>query len=417
MLVASRILPHGSINTSKSRYVTAAQVKNEGYETLGGFVGSISAREQHLRMVIQDVHYKMGGVVMRNLRKQTRLMLIRQCVLPSVNHTMRNVDPDGCTRLYLDLKKDIQFHISTIGDICSTLGPGEIRAGHRPHQRVPRVKDTDLVCLPLRYGGLGLGDPTVQSKHAWEACQDKCEYLIQKWCQGHRGRTPKTQKERMEEYWKSSSDQLMRKLYRPMCLRVAANSEKSSSSWLTTIPHDERLQMTDEQVARGIRSRLLKQPDQAHPQRRKELDEMMVDEYKSAEYESTLVTSDTQHTISDDPRQWMSDSIVSPMAISMTTVNVSSITRNLIPTAPKDTTGLLKHYRKKIHEYVTRIQKKIYRREYDGYTHYPFAISTTGAFLSMTRKWIKGLKKRSSLNKSPSPVVQLTSVLAIKSLQ
>ena len=49
-----------------------------------------------------------------------------------------------------------------------------------------------------------------------------------------------------------------------------------------------------------------------------------------------------------------------------------------------------------------------------GKTHFPIMISPTGAFLGKTRKYIKEMKRRSALNKLPSPITQIISCIAVK---
>ena len=127
----------------------------------------------------------------------------------------------------------------------------------------------------------------------------------------------------MEEYRQAASDQLMRELSAEERVRVAANAEKSVSAWVTTIPHQPELVLTNANVAAGLlRDRLLLEPTKIKLDRRKVLDQRILNEFKKAEYQTQLTTTSTT-TSSDDPDRRLSDSLVEPMIISVTNFNLS----------------------------------------------------------------------------------------------
>ena len=163
---------------------------------------------------------------------------------------------------------------------------------------------------------------------------------------------PLQQKTQMEKYWKKASDQLMEGLYRDRCMRIATNSEKSASAWMTTIPHMKILQLSDNEVAEGLKSRLLKGPDNYNVNKARRMDQEIIKAFKEAEYDATLVTTNTNYQSSDGPDTRAPGAVVEPMAISVTklrTTNINVRTTNV-------TEGLLSHYKKAIHSHATRIQ-------------------------------------------------------------
>lgn len=416
MLMAIETLPPDSINKSKSKSRTSTQVQRDGYETLGGCIGPQEKRSAFIKKQVDKLKGKIGKL--GKLRKQTQLGLLRQCIIPSMNHTMRNTDPTGCEDRYQEFKTVIASAVSRLADSPVQLGPRDTRRNFMPRRDGGRVKDTDLISLPIAFGGLGMTDPIAQSKIAWKACQDKSEFLVRKWITGtiQRGqqRMPKSQKLEMQEYWKKSSDQLMSRLYSTKCLRIAANSEKSASAWLSTTPNMKILQLTDDEIAAGLRSRLLQTADTINSLQSRRMDQEITNAFKEAEYNATLVTTNTNYQSSDGPNTWAPGSVVEPMAISVTKLRITNI--NVTTTEHQE--GLLSHYKKAIHSYATRIQHQLFnRRKYVGLTHLPFIISPTGAFLGKTRKYISEMKRRASLNKLPSPITQIISSIAIKSLR
>ena len=406
------ILPN--INANKTKRVTPQTVQTEGYETLGGFIGNRDSRTKHLKEKLQEFRHAVHQL--DPLQKQTQLVLLRQCIVPRLNHTMRNVDPLGCEGIYQEIKRVIVHKVSQLSESQVRLGRRDTRVGYMPLTG-QRTTTSDLVSLPVRYGGLGLSDPQAQSNIAWKSSQEKNKWIIDKWFRSTGNRPPpKPQKHRMEDYWRQASNDLLTRVYRPAALRISANAEKSASAWLSTIPTTKDLQLSNDEVKKGLQSRLLQRDDKIHTTKRGKIIQTIVNEFKAAEYEAIRISQDTTYKTPEDPRTtWVSDSVVEPMAITVTTYNVPATTT---PNPPKDTKSLLKYYQKKIHEAAKKLQQQRVRsRHYDGYTHFPMMISPTGALLGNTRKWMKELKQRATLNKTPSAIIQLVSVQSIKSLR
>ena len=378
-------LDEATINKRKTKVIVNADARTDGYKTLGGFIGPPQKRAAFVKTAADAMAGKIRAL--GPLRKQTQLILLRQCVIPALNHLMRNVNPSGCQQQYRRIQTMISKKISELAESPVELDRSEcFRRGYRPRSG-DRVRETNLVSIPTRYGGLGMGDQVVQSTKAWEACQQQCAHLVQKWMKGTTsGRPPDPQKKRMEEYWLEASNQLMNKLYQPKCARIACNAEKSASAWLTTIPHTPDLLIPDAAIAAGLRCRLLQVRDRTRLTKRKILDQRLLDEFKMADFECKLVTTSTNYTSTADPAG-VSDSIVEPMALSVGNFAVSQVNSRDLPPPPPDTPNILSYYRKKLHAKVTTIQRQRFRRHYPGYTHFPFTITTSGALMGKSEKW------------------------------
>ena len=414
IMTAVESIHGGKINTDKTRTISNAEAQQEGYATLGGFIGPPEKRAEFVKAEVNKLRDKIQAI--SPLRKQTQLVLLKQCIIPSLNHVMRNVNPEGCQVLYRDAKAFIATKVAQLAETPVRLGARDLRAGYMPIRDGGRVRDTDLISLPLRYGGLGMGDPIVQSNKAWEACQKKCKFLVDKWMGKTVGPPPDPQKKLMEEYWKKASNQLMNRLTMDKCLKVATNAEKSASSWLNTIPHLPELRLSDKEVASGLRYRLLKRNSGLDLNKRKILHQRVLQEFKSAEYESKLVTMNTQHTQTEDPKG-ISDSIVQPMAISIMNFNLTLVTRKDAPEPPENTTNWVAYYQKKLHKKALWMQKKRFRRKhFTGYVHFPLTITPSGALLGKSVDWIQQLKRSARLNKKPSPITQLISASALQAM-
>ena len=403
-----------NINVSKTKKVTPNSIKENGYETLGGFIGTREARRNHLKKKIQE--FKHAVDQLRPLQKQAQLVLLRQCIVPRLNHLMRNMDPSGCDDLYQQIKRVIAQKVHQLVETPIQLNLRDTRRGYAVNPTgYTHPTRSDLISLPLRYGGLGLSDPQAQSKIAWQASQEKNKWILDKWFGEPTTRPPKQQKHRMEDYWQRASNNLLTSIYRPSALRISVNAEKSSSAWMSTIPTTKDLLLSDDDVKRGLKSRLLlTSADKIHPMKRRKVSQIIINEFKAAEYEAVRISQNTQYTTPEDPNTWASDSVVEPMAISVSTFN---ITNTAAPDPPRSTRSYLKYYQRKVHEEVTKLQqKKVRSRHYEGYTHFPIFLSPSGSFLGKTRKWIKEMKQRSRLNKTPSAITQLVSIQCIKSI-
>ena len=413
LMMVQRVLGQENINIQKSRQVTKETFEREGLETFGGFVGTQRQRSEFLRVQVDKVIESIDKI--GDLRKQTQMVLMKQCIIPSINYCMRNVDPTGCEHQYRRLQQAITRRVSRLADAPVRLTGRLTRMGWSS-MRGHRAKDTDIISLPGRYGGLGMGDQEVQARIAYDACQDKCKYLVDKWMQGTiRSRPPTSQRQRMDTHWRRVSNALLDRLRPQQRLRVAANSTQTAKSWISATPHKAGLTMTDDEVATGLRSRLLQSADRVNATKRKVLDQLILNEFKLADIDAKLVTTTTSHTTTDDP-MGMSESVVEPMAISVSTLNVTCIE---VPRPPQDTRtqgNLLNYYVKKIHDRARKIQRRKFRRYYEGYTHFPMVVSTTGAVLGATKKWVQDLKKRATLNKTPSAITQIIANNAVKSL-
>ena len=193
------------------------------------------------------------------------------------------------------------------------------------------------------------------------------------------------------------------------------NSEKSSSAWLSMTPHNTILRLQDGEVSAALRSRLLQVQDRINVTKRKKLQQEVIKALKEAEYNAVVVDSDTPYTTRDDPNTRLPDSLVQTMAISVTDLNVSQVRLTNVR-ADADCPLLLNAYKKRLHSHAVRLQRRLYHKYYEGRIHLPFIVSTTGAVMGMTRKWIKELKQRAVLNKLPSPIVQVISSICVKSL-
>ena len=132
IILAAETLTPGSINTSKTVTTSNEYARTEGCEALGGFIGPPEKRAAFIKKAIDKLARQMRAL--EPLRKQTQLILLRQCVIPSLNHIMRNVNPDGCQQHYQSVKRMIATKVSQLADSPVRLGSRDLRAGYIPRR-------------------------------------------------------------------------------------------------------------------------------------------------------------------------------------------------------------------------------------------------------------------------------------------
>ena len=391
-----RIFPSGVFNPTKSKLVTPTDVELYGHECLGGFIGNRHTRSIHLRSVSDEFRKAIGSL--EGLRKQTQLVLLRKCVMPRLNHTMRNVDYRGVHEGYDTIRKCI---ISKIANLSNAP---------------IRDRDIPLLFLPTTKGGMGLLDPVATSKHAFDASQSKSSWYIANLMRGVTTDSPlpPTQRQRMDEHHQATLTKFMKKLNHIGRLTLAENALPGAASWLSATPFASNMSHSDVSIANAIRGRTLqKRQDAVNNLPRAQLTQTVVNEFLRQGFRATLVDHNTNKTLSSDPFG-LPTTVVDPMAISVTSFNVRQVKA---PEPHPNANHNLRFYQKLINDKVVKLQKALFKRAYTGKVHYPFVFSPTGAPLGHSRKWIHELKHRAANQLIPTNLSETIAVYALKSLK
>ena len=124
------------VNTSKTWFATFVDIRREGREILGSFVGGEDADAQELMMkAVTELEKRVHGAT--DLCLQHRLLLLRFCFFPCFSHFLRTISPN-VTLLPARAYDDTVWR-------CLTSWFGDLP----DHSK-------SIAQLPTRFAGLGL---------------------------------------------------------------------------------------------------------------------------------------------------------------------------------------------------------------------------------------------------------------------
>lgn len=232
-------------NLAKCRVVPIQDAADNGFEVLGTMVGSPVAQRAFLAERIADL--KRSAARLNELPSQHALLLLRICVLPRIRHLLRTLDPEATRPLWIEADKLIAACVSTLR--WSGPRPGDEAVGHA------------LVSLPIKMGGLGLLSFADISEHAAAASAEAAQQVLS-------GLIPTvapppsltTQRRRCEIMHEGQYEDLISGLHHAERMTVIENGSAWGRRWLSVIPSNYFLWMSDTEVAMALQSRTLVPP-------------------------------------------------------------------------------------------------------------------------------------------------------------
>ncbi len=139
------------LNPDKIEIITPERLRDSGADVLGTAIGTHAYRRSYLRKKLNDLNTSLETI--RGVSKQSALLLLRQSLLPSVAHLLRNLEAD-------DLVDDWQRADALILDEVRRLVNAEVDS--------PYDLKT-MRTLPMKLGGLGLPSFGAVRQHAFIA--------------------------------------------------------------------------------------------------------------------------------------------------------------------------------------------------------------------------------------------------------
>ncbi|GFZ49914.1 hypothetical protein JCM24511_07317 [Saitozyma sp. JCM 24511] len=185
---------------------------------LGTCVGARAAREQFLQEKIDHEAATVAKLI--NLPHQHALLVLRVCVQQNLRHLQRS------------LKSDYLVHLWDKLDTILRDAVARIRGLPRPTDQL----DAAVISLPIKMGGLGILSYNTVAPHAYGAA----------------GSSPGTM------------EALLGSLTPEQAKAVVEASSKLGRVWLTTIPFQPSLRLTDFEVAATLQLRTLAGEREAH---------------------------------------------------------------------------------------------------------------------------------------------------------
>ncbi len=232
-----------NIRENKCIYQTCEQIKQNKLELLGSCIGSIEGRSQFLTNKIDMIESSMQQL--NPLTSQEYLLIIRQCCNQQLRHLQRSMDNNGIKHLWSHLD---DIFISTI----KQLRGGDDLTSH-PNSLKSISKSNQIIQLPLKYGGLGM----ISHLNTLDIVRETSTNLaaaVLDWSDTDQiART----KEIVNEYHKKQQLTLIESLSDGECQMFIDMSSKINRSWLNAIPCNNRLRVSDPEVAFYIKQKTL----------------------------------------------------------------------------------------------------------------------------------------------------------------
>lgn len=263
------------LNDDKTVIITPDLVASSGVEVLGTALGTIEFRRAFLRSSISALRSSILSLTA--LSKQSALLLLRHCLIPSLNHLLRNLDSDDLLDEWAHADECVMTELQRLlsSPALSSFSLSTLRT------------------LPFRLGGLGLPSFALVRPHAFAAAQQSARYFRELLAPVHDPipvissvaaavdvspplpppppppPTPPppppppddpqllSQKSRCATMWKSMHDQFMSTL--PLSLREVFRDHQSqiSYAWCLALPLASlpSLRLTDREVSVGLMTR------------------------------------------------------------------------------------------------------------------------------------------------------------------
>jgi reverse transcriptase-like protein len=232
-----------SLNLAKTKVFTDTLARTSGIPLLGTVIGSLSSRRAFLTRKIDDLRAATSQIT--TLSSQMALLLLRQCLAPSLSHLLRTLDGEGLDDLWRDASRTLHLAVRKLGSL-------------------PELDDdARSAChLPTRLGGLGMPDYSFLQPHARTASRELCSAVL-----NHIERfgtqpfrsdlPPRPSQSPVALAHLDLAEDLMARLETHKRLTLLENSSTLGSAWISMIPLYPTRRLDDRQIATSIATRLL----------------------------------------------------------------------------------------------------------------------------------------------------------------
>jgi hypothetical protein len=243
------------LNKRKCASVGLNTVRELGFKLLGTMVGPAAARQSFLDSKVAVVHAKLDEL--RHLPHQHALLLLRQCIQQDVRHLQRTLKTDDLPNCWAALDGRLK-------DEAERLAAGEDKSSGMV---------STLLKLPARYGGLGLLSHGDCAPHAWAAAQQEADNTLVPilgalGAREHRESSPaepcQSQQERCKNMWEGQRDGMLEAMGDKERKLLVEAASPIGRKWLSIIPYNQPLRLSDYDVATGLAYRLQVPPKDGH---------------------------------------------------------------------------------------------------------------------------------------------------------
>jgi hypothetical protein len=239
--------PSIRLNPVKCKMLDLEDIRTNGLRMLGTCVGAYSARERFLQDKIDHEAATVAKLI--NLPHQNALLVLRVCVQQNRGHLQRSRKSDDLVHLWDKLDAILRDAVA------------RIRCLPRPTDRL----DVTLISLRSKKGGLGIPSYKTVAPHAYSAASEAADATLAPiLTPGSLSNSIQltTQHQRCQEIFTGNKEALLGSLTPEQAVIEA--SSKLGKVWLTTIPFQPSLHITDFEVAAALQLRTLAGEREVH---------------------------------------------------------------------------------------------------------------------------------------------------------
>jgi hypothetical protein len=238
-----------ALNVAKCTINTTADLRNNGVEILGTFIGCEENRRLFLSNKIKKTDQKLQRIL--QLPRQPALLLTRSCIAPTLSHLLRILEPSGLEATWSEANAVFVRAVRKLASI-----------GAEPTlDHCARI----LVTLPLKFGGIGIPNYTGSVPHARRASRELCDAIAQH-MELFRERPSSSDKEfltssrsptEIQNYLREEVDDILNALDDSRRLAMVENASSLGSAWLRMVPLHPQWTLTDREISSALQTRLL----------------------------------------------------------------------------------------------------------------------------------------------------------------
>ncbi|TIA94353.1 hypothetical protein E3P96_04148, partial [Wallemia ichthyophaga] len=228
------------LNRSKCSVVSWDDVRQHGREILGSMVGPREARAGFLRSKTAQVRSKVEAL--DGVHSQHQLLLLLRCIQAELRHLQRSLRTDDMLEEW---------------NVLDTLLHEKVKKVRGSSRR--QVLDTWIIGIPQRYGGLGVPLHSDVAPMAYSSMMEQACVTLEAIFHQRSGpdETLTLQRQRTGAFYELEFNKKFDTLSRDQRNVVLDSQSKLGRKWLSTIPYNKQLKLSDTEISYALHIRTL----------------------------------------------------------------------------------------------------------------------------------------------------------------
>ena len=231
-----------SMNINKTQVINKDVMKYNGNKILGSYIGS---RNYRRRMVLDELEiFKWKIKQLQGISSQSGLIILRNCIIPSMNHLLRTCFTDDIADVFEEFDETVRNMVRRIMGIDVSNSPKFFN---------------ELISLPFKQGGIGLTSLQLIRGAAYEASLQSSKKIVLD-ILGYKQdeeEEMQDQKERVKILMKELEDKVTNNINPILKYQNEESKSRGAFAYLAVAPLDaSNFRLTDQEILVGLRARL-----------------------------------------------------------------------------------------------------------------------------------------------------------------